>query len=353
MSDRVAAALPLPVPDFFDREHARDWSYRPREMELLAQAADWKKRHALRSAADGADVCLLLIDLQKDFCFPEGSLFVGGRSGEGAVADNERIATFIYRHLGQLAEIVCTLDSHLPIQIFFPSFWLDGSGHAPPAHTEITADEVRHGHLEPNPAIASWLGKSPDWLRRYAIHYCEALELAGRYRLYLWPPHCRLGSEGHVLAGVIQEARLFHAFARQARNAVEIKGQHPLTENYSALSPEVQRAHDGTLLGEVNRALVDRLFAADRVIVAGQAASHCVRSTLLDLLAQVEQHDPSAGERFYILEDCMSSVAVPDPNRTGEFVVDFSEQATVTLEQMSNAGMRVVRSTVPMSDWPA
>jgi hypothetical protein len=70
-------------------------------------------------------------------------------------------------------------------------------------------------------------------------HYCEELERAGKYQLYLWPPHCLLGSDGHALAGVVHAARLFHAFARGAQSWVEVKGGNPLTENYSVLRPEV------------------------------------------------------------------------------------------------------------------
>ena len=49
-------------------------------------------------------------------------------------------------------------------------------------------------------------------IQRRVEFYCAELEAAGKYTLYLWPPHCLLGSDGHALAGVIHEARLFHAF---------------------------------------------------------------------------------------------------------------------------------------------
>ena len=51
------------------------------------------------AAADKPNVHLLLIDVQKDFCFPRGSLYVGGRSGRGAMDDNRRIAEFVYRNM--------------------------------------------------------------------------------------------------------------------------------------------------------------------------------------------------------------------------------------------------------------
>src|SRR6185312_11665611 len=117
---------------------------------LLERAVAWRKAHALRpAAADDLRIHLILVDLQKDFCFPEGSLYVGGRSGRGALEDNDRIARFIYRNLGALTEITCTLDSHHPYQIFSPAFWLDEEGNVPSPHREITLADLRAGRFRP------------------------------------------------------------------------------------------------------------------------------------------------------------------------------------------------------------
>src|SRR3954469_21770660 len=136
-------AKPLPLPAFFDPAHAASWSYRPDETALAAAGAAWRTRHQLRpSAADESRVHLLLIDVQKDFCFPEGTLYVAGRSGRGAVDDSRRIAEFIYRNLGVVTDITTTLDTHLAYQIFFASFWLDKTDQPLAAFTTITADQV-------------------------------------------------------------------------------------------------------------------------------------------------------------------------------------------------------------------
>ena len=107
--------------------------------------------------------------------------------------------------------------------------------------------------MRPNPAVASWLcnGNYP-WLLKQVRFYCAELEKAGKYRLYLWPPHCLLGSDGHALVGVLHEARMFHSFARGAQSWVEVKGGNPLTENYSVLRPEVLMRHDGQPLAQRN-----------------------------------------------------------------------------------------------------
>lgn len=350
----MARASELPVPEHYEPRRAEEWEYRPDEQRLLEAAEGWRRRQGIEAAAsDRQQVLLLLVDLQRDFCLPQGTLFVGGRGGRGAVEDSDRIARFIYRNLGRISEVTCTLDTHYPFQIFFPSFWIDAEGRTPAAHREVTAEEVRSGRLAPNPALAAWAaGGDYDWLLRQVEFYCRELERAGKYKLYLWPPHCLLGGEGHDLVGVVQEARLFHGFARGAPARIEIKGDNPLTENYSVLAPEVLMRHDGRPLAQRNERFLETLLAADAVLIAGQAASHCVKSSLEDLLAQIQARDPGLTRKVYILEDCMSSVAVPDPSRPGSFLFDFTPQSAAALRHFAAAGMHVVRSTEPMASWP-
>jgi nicotinamidase-related amidase len=344
----------LPLPAFYDPAHAARWDYRPDQQALFDEAVRWRSSHSIPPAsADSRRVVLLLVDMQKDFCFPEGTLYVGGRSGRGAVEDNDRLARFLYRNLARVGEVTCTMDTHFPFQVFSPAFWQDASGAPLTAHREIAASDIEQGRVRPNPEVARWLsGGDYEWLLRQVTFYCRRLEQAGKYRLYLWPPHCLLGSDGHALAGTVHEARLFHAYARSAPDGVEVKGGHPLTENYSVLSPEVLERHDGGALAQRNAALADTLLAADALIVAGQAASHCVKSTLEDLLEAITTRDRALAGRVYVLRDCMSSVAVPDPTQPGRFAFDFTPQTEQALDRLATAGMHVVESKWPMSEWP-
>ena len=343
---------PLPLPPFFDPRRAAAHAFAPDAAALAAAAPAWRAQHGVRpAAADEVRVHLLLIDVQKDFCFPEGTLYVAGRSGTGAVDDSRRIAEFIYRNLGALTDVTTTMDTHLAYQIFFPSFWL-GRDDAPlTAHRVVTADQIAAGDARPNPAMAKWLcGGNYTWLCKQVLHYARELERAGKYQLYLWPPHCLLGSDGHALAGVVHEARLFHAFARTAQSHVEVKGGNPLTENYSVLRPEVLSRFDGAALAQRNTQFVHTLLAADAVIIAGQAASHCVKSTIDDLLGEIAAQDAAISRKVYLLTDCMSAVTVPDGN--GGFAVDFTAQADAALQRFADAGMNLVRSTDPITSWP-
>lgn len=342
----------LPLPDFYRPEHAGQWSYDADQQQLFEAAQGYRARHAIRPAvSDARRIHLLLIDVQKDFCFPRGSLYVGGRSGSGAVEDSARMAEFIYRNLGALTEITATLDSHLAFQIFSPAFWVDADGKPLSAHRVLTTSDLDRGQARPNPNLAGWLANGDlEWLTAQARHYCQELERGGKYSLYLWPPHCILGSDGHALVGVVHEARMFHAYVRDMQSSVELKGSNPLTENYSVLRPEVLTRHDGGTLDQRNGRLMEKLLGADVLIVAGQAASHCVKSTLDDLLDEILARDPSLARKLYLLTDCMSSVAVPDGR--GGFVADFTPQTEEALQRFSSAGMNLVKSTDPLDQWP-
>jgi nicotinamidase-related amidase len=326
------------MPSFYDPKNAAAWGYRPDVARVAAEAAATKVRP---SAADERRVHLLLIDVQKDFCFPEGSLYVAGRSGTGAIDDSRRIAEFIYGNLGAITDITTTLDTHLAYQIFFPSFWQDKAGAPLQPFRTITADQIAAGDVRPNPAMAKWLcNGNYTWLCKQVLFYCQELERAGKYQLYLWPPHCLLGSDGHALAGVIHEARLFHAFARTAQSHVEVKGGNPLTENYSVLRPEVLSRFDGAPLAQRNTQFVHTLLSADAVYIAGQAASHCVKSTIDDLLGEIAAQDPSLAKKVYLLTDCMSAVVAPG--------ADFTAQAEAALQKFADAGMNLVTSKEPI-----
>ncbi len=342
----------LPNPSFYDPKRAAAYDYRPDAATIATAANAWRQQHALRPvAADETRVHLLLIDVQKDFCFPEGTLYVAGRSGTGAIDDSRRIAEFVYRNLAVLTEVTATMDTHLAYQIFFPSFWLDKTDQPLAPFRTITSDEIAAGDVRPNPAMAKWLcNGNYTWLCKQALFYCKELERAGKYQLYLWPPHCLLGSDGHALAGIVHEARLFHSFARVAQSSVEVKGGNPLTENYSVLRPEVLSRFDGNALAQRNTQFVQTLLAGDAVIIAGQAASHCVKSTIDDLLGEIAAVDPALAKKVYLMTDCMSAVTVPDGK--GGLAADFTTQAEAALQKFADAGMNLVRSTDPITSWP-
>lgn len=353
----------LPIPGFYNGKTAGQWSYRANHMQLLTDAVDWRKKHGIKAAAtDKTKIALLLIDLQKDFCLPPvldssgkwiggGALYVGGRSGTGAIDDMRRTAEFIYRNLHVITSIRPTMDTHFAFQIFFTSFWIKEDGHHPDPFTLVTVEDIRKGKYQPNPAVAGFLcNGNVGWLRQQCIHYAEELQKAGRYELYLWPPHCMLGDEGHALVGTFQEARMFHAYVRNTQAEAEIKGGHPLSENYSVLGPEVLTRHDGVPLTQKNARFVQALLDNDYIVVGGQAGSHCVPWTVNDMIADFLIKAPEMVQKVYILTDCTSAVTVPDGK--GGFYADFTPEVERVMKVWKDQGVNLVKSTDPIENWP-
>jgi nicotinamidase-related amidase len=336
----------LPTPEFFVPARTGD-VWRVPYQQRAADAKAWAKRFAIVPAAeDQRRLCLLLIDVQNTFCIPEFELFVGGRSGMGAVEDNARLCEFIYRNLGRLTTIAATLDTHTVMQVFHSEFWVDVDDNNPPPMTLIHHQDVVAGTWRVNPAIAPNLTqKTYEALQSYALHYTQELDQRGKYPLTIWPYHSMLGGIGHALVASVEEACFFHNMVRRSQTLFEVKGGNPLTENYSVLSPEVLKDEAGGAIAQKNASFIDTLLSFDKIIIAGQAKSHCVAWTVSDLLAEIQSRDPSLAQKVYLLEDCTSAVVVPD-------VVDFTDQADATFQQFANGGMHLVQSTVPMEEWP-
>jgi hypothetical protein len=150
----------LPLPPLFEAKNAERHDFAPDAARVFGEATEWRRAHALKPAASaGKNVHLLLIDAQRDFCFPNGSLYVAGRSGRGALNDNRRTAEFIYRNLGALSHITTTMDTHFAYQIFFPSFWLGRDDQPLTPFREITTTDIDTGEARPNSATATAIGR--------------------------------------------------------------------------------------------------------------------------------------------------------------------------------------------------
>jgi len=339
--------VPLPIPPHFDPARVGE-VWRVPYTQRADEAVAWAERFGLGSAyADEPKTCLVLVDCQNTFCVPGFELFVAGRSGRGAVEDNVRLCEFIYRNLDRITLIAPTMDTHTAMQIFHPVFWVDeAGGHPVGAATTITVDEVEAGTWKVNPAVAASVADGDyDYLQRHVIKYVRALTEGGKYPLIVWPYHAMLGGIGHALVSAVEEAVFFHGIARNAQPRFEIKGDNPLTENYSVLHPEVMLGPDGEVIAKKNEALVDKLFEFDAVIIAGQAKSHCVAWTVSDLLAEIEQRDHRLAHRVYLLEDCTSPVVVPG-------VIDFIEQGDRAFQRFAESGINIVQSTDRIETWP-
>ncbi|KFJ14079.1 isochorismatase family protein [Delftia acidovorans] len=238
---------------------------------------------------------LLVIDPQNDFCdLPEDWRPGGQRPSlpvAGAHADMQRLGGWIRREGAKVDAITVTLDSHQRYDIAHPAFWQHGDGGDVAPFTAITAAQVRAGVFRPRNAEA---------LQR-SLDYLDALEANSRYTLMVWPVHCEVGSWGHGIHADVLAACGDWQQQRQRALYNVFKGLNPWTEHYSALLAEVPDPADPATL--LNTALLERLGQADILVVAGEASSHCVRSTVEHLV----EHLPHP-ERIVLMHDAMSPV---------------------------------------------
>lgn len=259
---------------------------------------------------------LLIIDPQVDFCDPaRGSLYV-----PGADKDIERLAAFVRATGERLDAIHVTLDSHHVYDIAHPVFWRDDRGAHPAPFSAISADDV---------AARCWYPTNPDLFER-ALAYARALETGGRYTLTIWPYHCLIGSEGHAISGPLFESLKNWEMSGRLVDYIH-KGENPYTEHYSAIKAEVPDRED--LNTQPNRRLLTALREADTVIVAGEAASHCVANTVRDIADDFGT--AKAIGKLVLLTDATCSV--PGFEQYGERFV----------EELTQRGMRTATTT----DW--
>lgn len=273
-----------------------------------------------RHLVDAGDVCLMIIDPQLDFHDadrtlkrPKGSLAV-----KGATADSRRTAKMLQKYGDRISRVVVTLDSHHKMHICHSCFWKNASGEHPKPFTEITRKAVEMGVWVPvQPGMLTW-----------AVRYCGALEAGKRFTHIIWPDHCLIGTPGAAVEARLQASLDEWATAKQASVTWLLKGQNNKTEMYSALKAEVPVPGDATT--KLNTTLIKALTTHRKVVVCGQAKSHCVNQTFRDL---AERWPTSRMDDLILVQDCTSPVA------------GFEAVAETFEKDVIKMGARVLKST--------
>jgi len=255
------------------------------------------------------NACLLIIDPQLDF-HEGGSLAV-----PGATKDSERISELLLRQADKIDRVVVTLDTHHAMHIAHGSFWKDAEGKSPAPFTSITRADLDAGKWAPRQAE----------MKEWVLEYTESLEEGGRFTHLIWPDHCLLGSAGHAVSPALLPALNKWSEQRERSITWVIKGQNNRTEMYSALKAEVPVNDDPAT--KLNLDLINTLKHHTKVLVCGEAKSHCVNFTLRDL---VSAWPAERVADLVLLNDCCSSV-------TG-----FEESANQFETDMRAAGVNIL-----------
>lgn len=254
----------------------------------------------------------------------------------GSYQDMQRLAAFIRRAGGRLNDIHVTMDCHRLMDVAHGAWWraVDSTKAngmdmrlMPTPGTQILEGEVGTKWV---PVIPMVYGRpAVDYFREYISN----LEKTGKYKHTIWPPHCLIGTEGNNIQ--IDVADALFEWEEQNIAAVDYvtKGSNPFTEHFGGLEAEVPDPHDpGTML---NKSLVDTLEKCDLIYIAGEALSHCLKSTVEQIAVNF---GPESIKKLCLLIDCSSPVIIPN-------VVDFTADADKFVAAMQQRGMRVAKST--------
>jgi nicotinamidase/pyrazinamidase len=258
---------------------------------------------------------LVIIDPQNDFMDQKGATL----PVTGAIKDMERVGLMVNRIGARLDDIHVTLDSHRVIDVAHPGFWRDQNGHSPFPFTIISHDDVKNG---------IWTPRSQGY-QAQMLRYTAALAAGGKFPLMIWPEHCLIGSWGHNVVDILK-LRLNDWERKQFANVNYVtKGTNAFTEHYGALMAEVPDPADPST--QLNGEFINVLQGADIIAIAGEASSHCVKTTVEQIVDNIgDQHLP----KIHILQDCMSPVPQtpggPDfPAIAGQFLKDMEKRGLV------------------------
>jgi nicotinamidase-related amidase len=252
-------------------------------------------REQLRPAVDDAKrVLLVIIDMQNDF-MEGGSLAV-----PGAQADVERLTRWMYEQMEGVTSVMCSIDTHYPLQIFHPAMWADAAGNPPADYTMITYDDVQQG---------KW--KVANGNPKKALECLKALAQSGKVGVMVWPYHCLIGSDGWKLEQELDNMIHFHSAVRRTKPQLVFKGTDTYSEMYGVIEPEYNPE------GFVNYAVLNAIAEIDaqgelevnydEIYLAGEAASHCLLESGEQILRHFKNH-PEVTQRITILEDCTSPI---------------------------------------------
>lgn len=306
----------MPAPEFYDSDRVGQ-QYNP------ATAAAIQAGRALEvpgADQDDPQIVLLLVDAQVDFIHPDGGLAV-----PGAVDDTRRTIEWIFAHVDRISSVKASLDSHVPLQVFYPTWWINEAGEHPDPNTPITENDVEAGRWRPV--------YEPEW----SLEYVHRLREEAKKDLMIWPYHTMIGTPGHTMMPALYEAVMYQTAARGSQPTFLQKGTIAKTEYYSLLEPEVKVPEDPR--GRFNQDFMDDLLEYDLIYIAGQAKSHCVLETVTSIMRRYGE-DPEVVGKLRLLEDCTSSVAHPE--------IDFESMADESYARFEQHGLQRVSVEDPI-----
>ena len=247
------------------------------------------------SQNDKEKILLLIIDMQNDF-MEQGSLAV-----QNSHSDVKNLASWIYKNIDKITDIAISLDTHQPLQIFHPSWWVDENGKHPDPFTVITKEDIEN---------KKWRAVQCE---KESYEYVKGLESKGKKKLVIWTYHCLQGTFGNAIENQLSNIIYFHSTVRNSVLIRLVKGQDPLSEMYGIIKAEYDPEN------KINTDFLNKLQKYDKIVIAGEAKSHCVSESIKQIVDYFDENNINKLKNIYILEDCMSNITGFEAESEKEF----------------------------------
>lgn len=246
------------------------------------------------------------------------------------LADMERLAKLIDKIGHKLDDITVTLDSHHLWHISHPIWFKNDKGVNPNPFTimkNVNGEIIGSDGIKYNTSIIA--------MQRWTLDYLHNLETTGKYLHCIWPPHCLIGSRGFQVVESLFNSLINWSHKNKSIVNFVTKGSNCKVEHFSAVKSEINDPDDFTT--SVNTNFVKSYTDAKKVLLAGQARSHCIARTCIDIAEEFCNGNLGQDDEFIkktvLLNDCCSDV--PGFESYGESFV----------KDMSARGMKVCNST--------
>ena len=284
---------------------------------------------------------LVIIDPQNDFMDTASAAL----RVPGANDDMDRLSIFIERVGKKLDGISVTLDSHSTLDYRHPGAWKNQNGETPLPITQggvpITADDIRSGIWKPIHGNQPQAILGGQTITEFMIECAQNrdTQTAGAVAgLEIWPEHCIIGTQGHnVNSGLMSQLQQWERDNLKYINYCT-KGTNPLTEHYGALEANDPISADPST--SLNTNILQMLQTADFIVIAGEAASHCVMSTVNQV---VDNIGDDGVKKLVLLTDCMSPVAAINDEQ-GNTIVDFPTITDAWYQDLESKGVTLTTS---------
>lgn len=309
---------------------------------------------------------LLIIDPQNDFTDHPGEKR-GSLAVDGALEDYTKIVNMLESYPTFFDEIHVSLDTHTSQHIGHPGFWkvisMDSQDTSPTEITEvpdsiyrlsidktnniITGENIVPEIYSPGTARNIKVVPREAHLTEYVYEYLKWFDTAENthgQRCYIWKQHCIEGTFGHQVSEPLKSK----LDGMSNKVTYHIKGQNNLAEMYSIFKAEKpltnaqmidenlkKYIYTGSLTNagessktytktytevitlknldtQLNETLLKALLGnrganQNRVYICGEARTHCVKSSVIDLLEYATNNGYDT-TKIFLLKDATSPI---------------------------------------------